>query len=264
MLFHGSEGVVRNRLGHITSIPAVTASLLVQGWRVISVWKGHRALLPLLLGFFAALLSVLLLLLWNATLPYRAAQAYHAADFNRSAALYAQMEGAAALYDAGNAWYRTGEYERALQYYSALEQHEGSFGASVWFNRGNALVRLKEFAKAREAFARSLALHYDEEALANMMHILAAEEQDHMLTGRQEGKKRAQDQETERSEGGPKKEGGGSNQQSSAERRSGAGSQGKKVEREEQLEFSNKGNSRLSSKQYELINQRSVHETNPW
>ncbi|MHC3994258.1 tetratricopeptide repeat protein [Thiomicrolovo sp. ZZH C-3] len=255
---------MRKRLDHITSIPTVTAALLAQGWRSMTAWRKHRVMLPLLLTFLAVTLPALLLLLWNATLPYRAAEAYRAADYNRSAGLYAQMEGAAALFDAGNAWYRAGEYERALQFYSALEQHDGAFGASVWFNRGNALIRLKEFAKAREAFARSLALNYDEAALANMMHILAAEEQDHMLTGRQEGKKRAQDQAAERSEGGPKKEGGGSNQQSSAERRSGAGSQGKKVEREEQLEFSNSGNSRLSSKQYELINQRSVHETNPW
>ncbi|WP_345971246.1 tetratricopeptide repeat protein [Sulfurimonas sp. HSL1-6] len=255
---------MHSRLSHILSTPAVMASLLAQGWRGMSRYRGHRALLPVLLGLFAAVLSLLLLLLWEATLPYRAEQAYREADYNRSAALFVRMEGAAAQYDAGNAWYRSGEYERALQYYSALEKVEGAFGASVWFNRGNTLVRLKEFAKAREAFARSLALRYDEEALANMMHILAAEEQDHMLTGRQEGKKRAQDQAAERSEGGPKKEGGGSNQQSSAERRSGAGSQGKKVEREEQLEFSNKGNSRLSSKQYELINQRNVHETKPW
>jgi hypothetical protein len=87
-----------------------------------------------------------------------------------------------------------------------------------------------------------------------------------MLTGRQEGKKRVQEQEEEGSQeqSGRQKEGGGSNQQSAAERNRGAGSQGKKVEREAQLEFSNKGSSTLSSKQYELINRRSVHETKPW
>ena len=139
--------------------------------------------------------------------------------------------------------------------------------ARIWFNRGNTLIRLKEYAKARDAFARSLAFQYDDAALENMMRILHSEEQDHMLTGRQEGKKRAQDQEESGGAEGNKKkakEGGGSEQQSQAERNSGAGGDGKKTERETQLEFSDKGGSRLSSKQYELINERSVHETNPW
>jgi len=98
------------------------------------------------------------------------------------------------------------------------------------------------------------------------MYILDAEEQDHMLPGRQEGQKRAQEQEEPTSGEGQqkRKEGGGSDQQSQAERNRGAGGEGKKAAREPQLDFSDKGGSRLSSKQYELINQRSVHETKPW
>ncbi len=237
---------------------------MLQGWNRLYMLRARRGFLIALCGLLAGLLVLLSVFLWEATLPYRAMQAYRTADYNRSAALFTAAGEGAARYDAGNAWYRAGEYERALQFYSAVENAEGVFGASVWFNRANTLVRLKEFGKAREAYARSLALHFDEAALENMVHILDAEEQDHMLTGRQEGKKRALEQEAERSGAARQKEGGGSNQQSNAERRSGAGGQGKRVERETQLEFSNKGNSRLSSKQYELINQRSVHETQPW
>jgi hypothetical protein len=83
-----------------------------------------------------------------------------------------------------------------------------------------------------------------------------------MLTGRQEGKKRAEDAQSDSNpESGKKKEGGGSNQQSDADPSKGAG--GKKMEGEERVSFSG-AKSRLSSKQYELINQRSVHETKPW
>ena len=64
--------------------------------------------------------------------------------------------------------------------------------AALYYNMGNCYIRLKEFAKAREMFIKSLSLHYDREADENLAFIARAEEQDHMLTGRQEGKKRAQ------------------------------------------------------------------------
>jgi Ca-activated chloride channel family protein len=242
------------------------AALLIGGTKALRTrMAGKRFLLSALL-FLSALLVAVTGAFWNATAAERALASYEGAEYNRSAELFETMQSTAARYNAANAWYRAGEYERALQLYRAVEAPGAEAAARVWFNRGNTLVRLKEFAKARDAYARSLALHYDAAALENMMHILYAEEQDHMLTGRQEGKKRVQEQEEEGSQeqSGRQKEGGGSNQQSAAERNRGAGSQGKKVEREAQLEFSNKGSSRLSSKQYELINRRSVHETKPW
>jgi Ca-activated chloride channel family protein len=257
---------VHRRFAHVLSTPGAIAALLSGGAKALRARMGGKRFLLSALLFLAALLAVLSGAFWNATAAERALASYEGADYNRSAELFETMPGAAARYNAANAWYRAGEYERALQLYRAVEAPGAEAAARVWFNRGNTLVRLKEFAKARDAYARSLALYYDEAALENMMHILYAEEQDHMLTGRQEGKKRVQDQEEEGSQeqSGRQKEGGGSNQQSAAERNRGAGSQGKKVEREAQLEFSNKGSSTLSSKQYELINQRSVHETKPW
>jgi len=257
---------MRRRMSNVAATPAVIVALLKKGWHASAGLLNDKRALYAVLAVLAAVLAVLTAALWQSTAPYRALRSYENADYNRSAELFGAVEGAAARYNAANAWYRSGAYERALERFGEPQTDDPLFAARVWYNRGNTLVRLKEFEKAREAYARSLALHYDENALENMMHILAAEEQDHMLTGRQEGKKRAQDQEAENSEEGSRKpkEGGGSNQQSSAERTRGAGSQGKKVEREEQLQFSDKGNSRLSSKQYELINQRSIHETKPW
>ena len=201
---------------------------------------------------------------WQVSTPQRAAAYYRSGEYNRSAALFEAVTAQTARYNAANALYRAGGYERALELYGSFEPAEAAFAARLWYNRGNTLVRLKEFAKAREAFARSLALQYDEAALENMMHILHAEAQDHMLTGRQEGEKRAQEQAGETTQSGKQKEGGGSNQPGSAQQNRGAGAQGRKAELESRLQFSDKGNSKLSSKQYELINQRSVHETKPW
>ena len=257
---------MRRRIDNVLLTPALlaawTKSVLIPS---AEAWKSVR-FLALLLAGLVILFLLCLNALWHVAAPHRALARFNAGDFNRSAETFASYGGAAARYNAANAWYRAGEYERALQLYSALEPADPLAAARIWFNRGDTLVRLKEYAKAREAFARSLALHFDNEALENMMYILDAEEQDHMLTGRQEGEKRAQEQEESASKQGEqkRKEGGGSEQQSQAERSRDAGGEGKKAAREPQLDFSDKGGSRLSSKQYELINQRSVHETKPW
>lgn len=254
---------MRRRIENVLSTPTL---LIVWTKNVLmpsaDVWKSVR-FLALLLAGLVILFLLCLNALWHASAPHRALARFNAGDFNRSAETFASY---GARYNAANAWYRAGEYERALQLYSALEPADPPAAARIWFNRGDTLVRLKEYAKAREAFARSLVLHFDNEALENMMHILDAEEQDHMLTGRQEGKKRAQEQEESASQKGEqkRKEGGGSEQQSQAERSRDTGGEGKKAARDPQLDFSDKGGSRLSSKQYELINQRSVHETKPW
>ncbi len=182
--------------------------------------------------------------------------------YESAARLFSNVENSAARYNAANSYYRIGEYEKALNLYMSIRSDDPRFKSTLYFNMGNCYIRLKEFVKAREMFIRSLRLEYSSEADENMAYIMKADEQDHLLTGQQEGKKRAQDSATENSpESGKKKEGGSSNQKADADASKGAG--GKKMEGDERLSFSG-GKSRLSSKQYELINQRSVHETKPW
>jgi Ca-activated chloride channel family protein len=250
------------RVVHTPAAVAFSVSRLLSALKGVKIrhglaWLG--AALFLLWGWLAVAW-------WEATTPGRAAAAYGRGDFNTSAESFASLEGPRAAYDAGNAWYRAGGYERALQAYRSVRTSDPRFKAAVHYNIGNTYIRLKEFEKAREAFIRSLALADDPQARENLLHILLAEEQDHLLTGRQEGRKRAQDQEGETGmkDARKRKEGGGSNQNSQADRHRGGGAQGRKVERELQLDFSSHGGNRLSSKQYELINQRSVHESNPW
>ncbi len=257
---------MRRRWERVRETPRLVGTLLRR--RSVALWERRRHR-PVQLAF-AGLLAVAWLWSvaswWEARTPSRAAAAYAAGDFNRSAELFESLSGAAARFNAANARYRSGAYERAFALYDAVRSADPDFKAAVYYNEGNTLVRLKEFKKARDAYRKSLALREDPQARENLLHILEAEEQDHMLTGRQEGKKRATDQEGVTTEQGNKKrkEGGGSNQRSQADRHRGGGERGKKVQREMQLDFSSRGGHRLSSKQYELINQRSVHETNPW
>ncbi len=175
---------------------------------------------------------------------------------------FMKVDGEIARYNAATSFYRAGEYEKALEGFRTIRSNDPVFKSTLFFNMGNCYIRLQEFEKAREMLIKSLQLNYSKEADENLHFIANAEEQEHLLTGRQEGKKRAQDDQSEsQDETGQKKEGGGSNQQSEADASKGAG--GKKMEGDERLSFSG-GKSRLSSRQYELINERSVHETKPW
>jgi Ca-activated chloride channel family protein len=257
---------MHRRVEHVKKTPGLIVELA--RYHICLLW-GSRKKSRSAIVLFGLMLPVwiwLLVSLRDAYRPQLAMKAFADGDYNRSAGLFEILPGERGRFNAANAWYRSGEFERALRLYGSVRSNDPMFKAAVYYNKGNTLIRLKEFKKAQKAFRNSLALHFDKATLENLMYIIEAQEQDHMLSSRQEGKKRAQDQEAENSQQDRKKrkEGGGSNQQSQAERSRGAGAQGRRAEREMRLEFSDKGASRLSSKQYELINQRSVHETKPW
>ncbi len=165
-------------------------------------------------------------------------------------------------YNQANALYNDGKYAKALALYQSVKSGEPVFKSHVYFNMGNCLIRLQKYEKARRMFIKSLTLVDDREARENLLAIMYAQEQDHMITGRQKGKKRAQDSSAKNSKSNKKKQGGSSNMNVSADA-SGGGNQGKKTKSEQKLSFS-KAKSKLSYKQYELINKRSIYETKPW
>ncbi len=213
------------------------------------------------------LLGVIGLIVVYSVIPDRksdAFEAYAAGEYLPSAYAFELLESKAGDYNAANAYYKAGEYEKALLLYQNLRSSDPLFKAQLYFNMANCFIRLQEFEKAREHLRFSLRLHYDRLAIENLHFIAYAQEQDHMLSGRQKGKKRAQESAAENSDQKERKTGGGSNQQSDADRSKGGGNQGKKAKSDPRLSFSPKGKSRLSSKQYELINSRSIHETQPW
>jgi Ca-activated chloride channel family protein len=195
----------------------------------------------------------------------RAESAFGHGDYEKAAESFLAAEGDAARYNAANSYYKAGKYEKALALYGSVRSSDSRFKAGLYFNMANCYIRLQEFEKAREQLLNSLTLRYDREADENLRFIAEAEEQDHLITGRQEGKKRAQASEAESSEAPRKqKEGGGSNQPSDADAAKGGGGEGKKAKTDPRLSFSKEGEARLSSRQYELINQRSINETRPW
>jgi len=190
--------------------------------------------------------------------------AYGAQKYAVAADAFGKVQSRYARYNTANSLYKEGEYEKALQLYKAVRSSDPDVKASLYFNMGNCYIRLQEFTKAREMFVNSLILRDDPEARENLYAIIEAEEQDHLLTGRQEGKEREQQSTAESSnERKAKKRGGGSNMKVAADSSQGGGDEGKKTKSDPRMSFSG-GKARLSSRQYELINQRSVDEAKPW
>lgn len=158
-----------------------------------------------------------------------------------------------------------GEWGKALSLYKQIRSGDSDFKATLYFNMANCYIRLQEFEQARTMLRHSLTLRHDPEAVENLYAISRADEQDRMLSGRQKGKERDTSSSAEAAPPPKKerKEGGGSNMDAAADASSGSSEGGKKVRGEGRIGLS-KGNAKLSSRQYEMINKRSVNEAKPW
>ena len=159
-------------------------------------------------------------------------------------------------------YYRSGEYEKALQNYEKVKSNNEEIKSIIYFNMANSLVRLKEFKRAREAYLKSLTLFYSKEADENLEYIKDAGENKEMNTGQQQTKEKSALAKKEQSSK-KQKEGGGSNMKVSAAASSGSDKDGKKNQGSNQISLDS-SKAKLSSKQYELINKRVVNEKKPW
>ncbi len=166
------------------------------------------------------------------------------------------------LFEEANNHYKEGSYEKALQGYERVKSASSEFKSIVYFNMANSLVRLKEFKKARQNYLKSLTLEYSLEADENMRYIKDAGEEKVMKSGKQDSDKKSSIAKKEKGKKN-KKEGGGSNMNVSAKANDGAGDVGKKNNSNPMLNLDS-SKTKLSSKQYELINKRQANETTPW
>jgi len=168
-------------------------------------------------------------------------------------------------YNLGNAYYRVGQYEEAIDTYKMIRSQSAVLKAKIFHNLGNSYIRIEMYEEAKLAFTKSLILHFDKETNENLLYITHFKKAEGLQTGQQKGKKKnesktANDSSKKRAE---KKAGGSSNMKVSAQAGAGSKTKGKKVKNESQVNF-NASQSALSYKQYELINERSVNEENPW
>lgn len=192
----------------------------------------------------------------------RAKKAYEKVNYNEAVEHFGKIEKNRAYFNLACGYYKNGEYEKALTNFLRVKSDDAEFKSAVFYNMANTFVRLKEFKKAKEAYLKSLTLKYSFEADENLLYIKDVPEQTVMNTGQQKTKNKSAVAKQE-SSNAKKKEGGSSNMKVSANASSGAGENAKKTKSESMLNL-NSGKAKLSSKQYELINKRSVSEKKPW
>jgi len=168
----------------------------------------------------------------------------------------------AKYFNIASGYYKSGDYEKALQNYEMVRSSNEEFKSVIYYNIGNSFIRLKKFKKAREAFLKSLTLSYSKEADENMRYIMDVKEQKQMSTGKQKSDKKSSFAKQEKSDKNSKR-GGSSNMKVSAKASSAKAEMGKKTKSQSMLNL-NSAKAKLSSKQYELINKRSVNEKKPW
>ncbi len=168
-------------------------------------------------------------------------------------------------YNLGNAFYKAGKYEEAIDTYKTIRSTSPTLKAKIFHNLGNAYIRIEMYKKARAAFTKSLIIHFDKETNENLLYISHFKKAEGLQTGQQKGKKKNESKKANETskKSGEKKAGGSSNMKVSANAGAGSKTKGKKVKSESQVNF-NPSQSALSYKQYELINKRSVNEENPW
>jgi Ca-activated chloride channel family protein len=187
---------------------------------------------------------------------------YSLGNYERSAQWYGRIDSEHSKFNRANALYKAGKYQEALALYRTIRSEDSLFKSKVFYNMGNCHIRLSEFENGRNALLKSLTLSYSREADQNLRAIARAQEQKSLNVRKEQKDKFSSDENKPTGEGKKGKEGGGSNMQSDIAS-SGAGDAGKKAQADPRFSTS-QGKASLSSKQYELINQRSVHETKPW
>ncbi|HLD22394.1 MAG TPA: VWA domain-containing protein [Sulfuricurvum sp.] len=254
--FAGSTTVTRyQELFYFPLVLALTAFVL--GYTSVGE-KVSKALIPLLaLAGISANAGLL-------DYPYQTLGKYEYSrgNYERSAQWYAQIDSEHSKFNRANALYKAGKYQKALALYRIIRSEDSLFKSKVFYNMGNCHIRLSEFENGRNALLKSLTLSYSREADQNLRAIARAQEQKSLNVRKEQKDKFSSDENKPTGEGKKGKEGGGSNMQSDIAS-SGAGDAGKKAQADPRFSTS-QGKAALSSKQYELINQRSVHETKPW
>jgi len=193
---------------------------------------------------------------------HAASNEYSHKNYERSAQLFEKIDSVQADYNRANALYKAGKYSEALTQYRRIRSNEPLFKSKVYYNMGNCHIRLGEFENGRNAFLKSLTLHYAKEADENLRFIVQAQEKKTLNTRKEKKDQFSQEENAPMGEKKESKQGGGSNMQSDM-KSGGGGDEGKKAEGDPRFSAS-QGKAKLSSRQYELINARSVHETKPW
>jgi len=166
-----------------------------------------------------------------------------------------------------NTYYKQDDYKRAIALYKSIRSRSKRVKQTIYFNIGNAYAQLEQYDKAKNYYAKTLQLGFDEDASHNLQSIALlsdkksadlgiAHPQSQSSESSKSENQEASDKES-RSEDQPSSGSGGGGEMTSQKE--------KKEEKEGQLLSSEQEEKHpLSSKTYELINKGYIREKQPW
>lgn len=142
-------------------------------------------------------------------------KAYEAGDYAQAAEVYSKhaqaTQNSSSHYNAGNAYYKQGEFEKAIDHYENTRFHDKELQAKNYANLGNAHAKLgspEGLQKAKENYEKSLKLVEDKEVAENLEAIKKALEEQKKEQQPQENKndKNREKNQNEQQEGSQNKE----------------------------------------------------------
>jgi len=142
-------------------------------------------------------------------------KAYETGDYAQAAEVYAkhaqETQNSYSHYNAGNAYYKQGEFEKAIGHYENTRFHDKELQAKNYANLGNAHAKLSTpegLHKAKENYEKSLKLVEDKEVAENLDAVKKALEEQKKEEQTQENKndKNQEKNKNEQQEGSQNKE----------------------------------------------------------
>jgi len=200
---------------------------------------------------------------------YKAKNEYEKKDFDTSAEYFSKLgdKNWQTLLNVANAQYHAGEYNSALKTLERIKTTDSELKSRIYCEMGNAMLRLKKPQKAEALYFKSLILVDDKKCEQNYWHAHFSSKTYEMSTGEQKAKLTSLADEASSTTKGSKKKKKSKSKAESKNGKSGSGSgkSSKKLQKKKssKIKLSSKPTP-ISSKQYELINKKSVNEKTPW
>jgi Ca-activated chloride channel family protein len=110
-----------------------------------------------------------------------AKSAYEKGEYARSAELYnahaMKSKNAQSFYNAGNAYYKQGKFDAAIEHYNKANFTDKEMRAKKYANLGNAYAKSQKFNEAIESYETSLSLVADKETQENLELVKKAQQE---------------------------------------------------------------------------------------
>lgn len=199
-------------------------------------------------------------------------EAYTQANFSSATQEFLAVTPSVKIYyNLATAYYKAGEYKKALFFYTQIQTKQKDIKQKIFYNMANTAVKLKQYDKAKELYIKALLLGQDADALYNLnllkkRHLKSAFDAKKLLAKKQQTQKKSNKKKKNSSAKKNKKNSGNSQSNNSASQTSRGSGGDKKLKKQAPLskKQKKKDNYKLSYKVYEKINKGYLDEKEPW